>query len=138
MIERNESNSGMGDFMGQSVPKIKAIMSHDMKSGLGHSVPMSEDYEDITETAWREAFRQRVRQIQGDRTQEDMADLLCISRDAYSKYVGSRASAMPMRLLPKLAKIGAVSLEWLIEGPKAEKAQKSAKQPSRPAKVARR
>jgi hypothetical protein len=98
---------------------------------------MSEDIEDIADSEWREAFRQRLRQAQGNRTGDDMAELLCISRDAYSKYV-SRGSAMPTRLLPRFCKICAVSLEWLIEGPKVEKGQKPAKSPEKPAKTAKR
>lgn len=127
----------MLDFMGRSVPKIKANVSHDCDKLGGHNVPMAQDDEIIAESVWREAFRQRLRQVQGDRTQDDMADLLCISRDAYSKYVGSRASAVPIRLLPKLAKIGAVSLEWLVEGPRGEKAQILRKPPEKPSKVAK-
>jgi hypothetical protein len=126
MIDTKDVKSAMDGIMGQLVPKIKAIVSHDYKLRSGHNVPMDQDDENVAETAWREAFRQRVRQIQGERSQDDMAELLCISRDAYSKYVGSRASAVPTRLLPRLAKIGAVSLEWLIEGPK-EAVKKPAK-----------
>lgn len=123
MIELNEFKSDMAVSMGPAVPKIKPIVSHDYFDRPGHNVPMSEDDEDIAESAWREGFRLRIRTIQGDRTADDMADLLGISRTRYSKYVGARASAVPTRLLPKLAKIGAVSLEWLIEGEKAVKAK---------------
>lgn len=134
MIERNESKSGMSDSMGLFVPKIKAIMSHDYVEVSGHYVPMAQDDDEIAESAWREAFRARLKHIRGKRTQEDMADLLCISRDTYSKYEGARASAVPTRLLPKIAKIGAVTLEWLIEGEKSIKAE----QPAKPAKPLKR
>lgn len=120
MMERNESKSRMPKSMGPIVPKIKAIMSHDCISAVGHDVPMSQDDENIAESAWRAAFTHRLRAIQGSRTQEDMADLLGISRDSWNKMV-NRGSAVPTRLLPKLAKIGAMSLEWLIEGDRGEK-----------------
>jgi len=81
---------------------------------------MEEDDENIAESAWRAAFIRRLRVVQGERTQEDMADLLCISRDSWNKIV-NRGSAVPTRLLPKLARIGAKSLEWLIEGDKPQK-----------------
>lgn len=118
MIEAKDFKSGMPGSMGPAVPKSKPIVSHDYIGLPGHNVPMTEDDEDIAESAWREAFRLRIRAIQGDRSADDMADLLGITRTRYSKYVGGRASAVPTRLLPKLAKIGAVSLEWLIDGPK--------------------
>lgn len=127
MIDLKEVKSDMALTVGQSVPNVKAIVSHDYKLGPGHNVPMNKHDEELSETAWRAAFSERLREIQGARTQEDMADLLCISRDSWNKYV-NRGSAMPMRLLPKLAKIGAVSLEWLLEGPK--KAEVSKKIPS--------
>lgn len=82
---------------------------------------MADNDEKIAETAWREGFRERLRQAQGGRTQENMAKLLGISRGAYSKYVGSRKSMMPTRLLPKFCVICDVPLLWLIEGPEIAK-----------------
>lgn len=117
MIALNEVKSDMADSMGQSVPKIKAIVSHDTSIRLGHNVPMDQDDEKIAETAWRQGFRKRLKEARGKRSQKDMAGLLCISRDAYSKYEGARASAMPTRLLPKFAKICGIDLVELIEGP---------------------
>lgn len=117
----------MGASMGQSVPKIKAIVSHDYNSGLGHNVPMNQDDENIAETAWREGFCERLRAIQGDRTQDQMAIVLGISRDNWNKYV-NRGSAVPIRLLPKIAAIGGKSTDWLING---EPAIKAAKIPTR-------
>lgn len=130
MIARNEFKSAMTGTMGLSVPKIKAIVSHDYKSGLGHNVPMEQDDETIAESAWRLAFTERLREIQGKRSQEDMAYLLGISRDSWNKMV-NRGSAVPTRLLPKLSKIGAVTLEWLVEGPR-EAVRKPAKAISPP------
>lgn len=124
-MDLNDVKSDMASTMGQSVPKIKAIVSHDYTEPSGQNVPMGEDFEMLTEKAWRAAFMQRLREVQGARTQQDMADLLGISRDSWNKYV-NRGSEMPIFLLPKLAKIGAVSLEWLIEGPR----QKSAARPA--------
>lgn len=120
MIERNEVKSDMTESMGQSVPKIKAIVSHDYMPVLGHSVPMSQDDENIAETAWREAFCERLREVQGKRTQDQMATVLGISRDNWNKYI-NRGSAVPIRLLPKIAAVGAKSLEWLIGGDKQPK-----------------
>ena len=93
-------------------------MSHDFLSVSGQTVLM--DDRAIPLSDWDIAFRDRIRQIQGKRTQEDMAKLLGISRDRYSKYVGGRKSKMPIWLLPQLARIGEMSVEDLIEGPKAE------------------
>lgn len=81
---------------------------------------MDDRIEAIPLSDWEIAFRDRIRRIQGKRTQDDMALLLGISRDRYSKYVGSRMSKMPIWLLPQLARIGGMSIEELIEGPKAK------------------
>lgn len=107
-------------------------MSHDYKLGLGHTVPMGQDDETIAESAWREAFCQRLREIQGDRGDSQMALILGITRDRWSKYL-NRGSAVPIRLLPKMAAIGGKSLEWLIDGPKevTRKAPKPAEPPAR-------
>jgi hypothetical protein len=137
MMERNESKLDMSQLMGPIVPKIKAIMSHDRNLSLGHSVLMEDDVEKIAESAWRQAFCLRLKEVQGDRSQEDMADLLGISRDNWNKYV-NRGSAVPERLLPKIAKIGARPLEWLIEGPKAEKSQKPRSTATQPPKQRKR
>lgn len=119
--------------MGQSVPKIKAIVSHDYNSALGHNVPMNQDDENIAESAWREGFCERLREVQGKRTQDQMAIVLGISRDNWNKYI-NRGSAVPIRLLPKIAAIGAKSVEWLIDG---EPAEKAVKRPVKPLKTAR-
>lgn len=76
---------------------------------------MSTDNDD-TEQRWRQEFRRRVREGRGQRTQEDMAELLGVSPSAYAKYESARASIMPTRLLPRFAKICAMSLEYLITG----------------------
>ena len=138
MTERNETKSGMHESMGQTVPKSKAIVSHDILCRLGHLVPMSKNDEAIAESEWREAFRQRVRQAQGNRTQETMAKLLGISRDSYAKYVGARGSVMSPRLLLNFCKICDVSIEWLIEGSEAKTSERPAKIAARPPKIAAR
>lgn len=71
---------------------------------------------DPAEYQWRQAFKSRLKQARGARTQEDMADLLGVSRDAYSKYEGGRDTDLPLRLLPRFCKICAISMEWLITG----------------------
>ena len=113
-------------------------MSHDCGFGPGHNVPMGDvRNEEMAETVWQDEFRARLKHIQGDRTQDDMACLLGVSRDTYNKWV-NRGSKVPIRLLPKIAKIGAVSLEWLIEGPRATAAKKPKVTQKTPAKVANR
>lgn len=104
--------------LGQSVPKVKAIVSHDFVRAVGQSVLMDDADEDLAETEWRAAFAARIRAYQGDRTNETMGELLGIDGNRYSKYTGKRASQMPIRLLPRLAKIFGISLVELIEGPK--------------------
>lgn len=131
MTDLNEVSSDMAAIMGQSVPFCKAISSHDNLEPLGHNVLMGQADENLTETAWREAFRRRLKEARGNRSQRDMADLLCISRDAYAKYEAARASAIPIRLLPKFCKICGVTLQWLIEGEKEAKATQPAAAPSR-------
>lgn len=138
MMERNESKSDMTESMGHSVPKIKAVLSHDINLCPGHSVLMLDDIEKIAETEWREAFRERVRKAQGGRTQSDMAKLLGISRDSYAKYVGGRGSVMPVRLLPQFCRICDVDIDWLIEGAEPQKSIKQAKTAAKPARMASR
>lgn len=82
---------------------------------------MVEDTEKLAESVWREAFRQRLRDIQGKRTQEDMADLLGISRDTWNKCV-NRGDTFPIRKLPRLAKLAQISVEELIGVDKPAKA----------------
>lgn len=78
---------------------------------------------DTTEDQWRQAFKQRLKLARGPRTQEDMAELLCVSRDAYSKYEGGRDTDLPIRLLPRFCKICGVSVVWLITGEEAPAAR---------------
>ena len=44
---------------------------------------MADDVEDIAESQWRDAFRARVREAQGDRKDKDMAKLLGITPERY-------------------------------------------------------
>ncbi len=110
---RNERGLAMPELMGPTVPNVKAIVSRDIIVGARQIVPMTRD---TTEDQWRQAFKQRLKQARLPRTQEDMAELLCVSRDAYSKYEGSRDTDLPIRLLPKFCKICGVSMVWLITG----------------------
>lgn len=124
MIERNDviEVASMPRCLGQTVPKVKAIMSRDRFPAVGHNVLMDDDQ---TNVAWDAAFRGRLKDARGVRTHEDMADLLCITRDAWNKYENRSAAAVPIRLLPKIAKIAGKPLEWLIEGDKATPAQQA-------------
>lgn len=88
---------------------------------------MAEDTDDIAESAWREGFRQRLREAQGNRTQETMADLLGISRDRWAKIVGSRGTSFPIRLLTKFCKICDKDLLWLLDGTESAKVGRPAK-----------
>jgi hypothetical protein len=66
---------------------------------------MPNDVEDIAESQWRDAFRARVREAQGDRKDKDMAKLLGITPERYRKYVGGgagRKTVIPVRLLTQV------------------------------------
>lgn len=78
------------------------------------------------EKEWRAKFVSRLREVRGNRTREVMADLLGVTPAAYAKWE-DRGSEMPLRLLPKIWKIGQVTPEWLLEGkePKAKPAKKA-------------
>jgi transcriptional regulator with XRE-family HTH domain len=91
---------------------------------------MEQDDDNRADLAWLEGFRGRLKQARGERSQEDMAYLLGITRDAYSKYEGSRGTVIPTRLLPRFCKICAVRIEWLIEGDREPKQVKLV--PARP------
>jgi len=97
---------------------------------------MADEVEDIAESQWRDAFRARVREAQGDRKDKDTAKLLGIIPERYRKYVGggaSRKTVIPVRLLTRFCLITDRPLEWLIDGPEEQinKQQKPRKtQPS--------
>jgi CO/xanthine dehydrogenase Mo-binding subunit len=121
--------------MGQIVPKLKAHLSHDLINSMGQCVAMADDVEDIAESQWRDAFRARVREAQGDRKDKDMAKLLGITPERYRKYVGGgagRKTVIPVRLLTRFCLITDRPLQWLIDGPEEQiKQQKPRKtQPS--------
>jgi transcriptional regulator with XRE-family HTH domain len=78
---------------------------------------MDDDHEKLAETQWREEFRLRIIEARGNRKQAVMAELLGILTNTYGKYEAeSRKSVMPVRLLPRFAKICGVDLVDLIEG----------------------
>lgn len=108
--------SDMIASMGPAVPNVKAMLSRDSGSIAGQVVPMAEAGEELTEKRWRADFKRRLREARGPRSQQDMADLLGLTRDAYSKYEGSRETDFPTRLIPKFCKICGVKVEWLITG----------------------
>lgn len=138
MMDRNEVSGEsvlvMPELLGPIVPNCKAVLSHDLKNSVGHHVLMGKDAEKQAESEWRSSFQARLRQCQGKRSQDVMADLLGISRDSWNKIV-NRGDQPSIRLLPKIAGIGEVSLEWLIDG--KEPAAK-AKKPARAAPVSKR
>lgn len=107
----------MPTSLGQFVPNGNASVSTDNIKLSGHTVLMSDDHEKLAETQWREEFRLRIIKARGDRTQAVMAELLGILTNTYGKYEAeSRKSMMPVRLLPRFAKICGVDLLELIEG----------------------
>lgn len=89
--------------------------------------------EDLAESQWREEFRQRIIAARGKRTQAVMAELLGILTNTYGKYEApGRKSMMPVRLLPRFAKICGITLEELIEGPKEPAAKAAPKATAAP------
>lgn len=126
----NEAIFDMRTLLGQFVPKHKANLSADPRNLSGHTVPMADKDEEQVESQWREEFRQRIIAARGGRTQAVMAELLGILTNTYGKYEApGRKSVMPVRLLPRFAKICGISLEELIEGPK-DSAARSASKPA--------
>lgn len=127
IMDRNEFGASIIESsLGQIVPKFKDFMSTDWGYSSGHYVRMGTDDDDaLAESEWREQFKRRLVEARGTRTQADMAELLGFEGDhatnRYGKYEGRRNSMMPVRLLPKFAKICGVTLEWLIGGPPHEK-----------------
>lgn len=83
---------------------------------------MVDDIEEIAESEWREGFRHRIREAQGNRTQEQMSQLLGITRDRWAKIVGARSTNFPIRLLTKFCAICDRDLIWLLDGHADKKA----------------
>ena len=113
---------------------------------MGQCIPLADDVEDIAESQWRDAFRARVREAQGDRKDKDMAKLLGITPERYRKYVSGgagRKTVIPVRLLTRFCLITDRPLEWLIDGPeeqfsKQQKPRKTPPSPKRRATATRR
>ena len=78
---------------------------------------MTESSEKLAESAWRKAFQERLRRIQGRRTHEDMAEYFGMNVESWKKCV-NRGDIFPMRKLPKLALLSGISVESLIRGDK--------------------
>jgi hypothetical protein len=134
MIDLNEVKAeslSMSGLLGLSVPNIKAKMSHDLKSPVGHSGLMSNEAEKIAESEWRKGFQARVREAQGERKGKDIAKLLGISHDQYRKYVSGgdnrTITVMPPRLLTRFCLITDRDLTWLIDGPETIEEKKPAR-----------
>lgn len=95
-------------------------MSRDRGKPLGHTVLMDSDEFDATERLFNEAFRERLRIIQGSRKDAQMADLLGLgtdenAADRYNKW--KNRGGFPMFVLPKLAALGATTVEELVKLP---------------------
>lgn len=108
MTSRNEF---MPRNMGQIVPAVKDHSSQDCEQRAGHNVSMTTE---DTEAAFLAAFKQRLIQIQGRRTDAEMAELLEIPTDRYKKYKNRPKSEFPLYLLSKLRLIAAMSFEELL------------------------
>ncbi|MEI9804143.1 MAG: hypothetical protein WDN48_06305 [Pseudolabrys sp.] len=115
MMDRNEQI--MSDKMGQIVPNVKAIMSPDCEKEGGHNVRAMEHQDtEIIDRRFREAFQERLREIQGKRRDEEMASLLNVGVDRYKKWKNRAGSQFPMFLLPKLCAIGATHTQGIARG----------------------
>ena len=114
MTDRNEQI--MPAKMGQFVPIVKAIMSPDCEELSGHNVRnMENDSYDIIDGRFREAFQNRLREIQGKRTDAGMAELLGVNAERYKKWKTRPKSQFPMFLLPKLCAIGETTIGKLLQ-----------------------
>jgi hypothetical protein len=138
MTDLNETmgeSVSMPGLLGLTVPKGKAVSSHDLKSPVGHSPLMSNEAEKIAESEWRKGFQARVREAQGDRKGKDIAKLLGISHDQYRKYVSGgdnrTITVMPARLITKFCLITDRDPIWLIDGEEAVAERKPARAPLR-------
>jgi len=72
----------------------------------------------VTPQEYRAAFAARVRQARTAARYplEEMALLLGVTRDTYTKYEGRGASLMPHNLIVPLFLAFRVSFEWLLTG----------------------
>ena len=72
----------------------------------------------MTPQEYRAAFAARVRQarIAARYHLEEMALLLGVTRDTYTKYEGRGASLMPHNLIVPFCLACRVSVEWLLTG----------------------
>ena len=72
----------------------------------------------VTPQEYRAAFAARVRQgrIAARYPLEEMALLLGVTRDTYTKYEGRGASLMPHNLIVPFCLACRVSVEWLLTG----------------------
>ena len=93
---------------------------------------MKEKPPNIGDSAWLQAWQNRLRRIQGKRTHENMAEYLEMGEEQWKKCV-NRGDAFPIRKLPKLALLAGIDVKSLIDGtrddelpPLIEKYKKSA------------
>ena len=61
------------------------------------------------------AIGQRIRQLRGQATQEEFAQILCISQAQLSKYELGQ-TAPPLGVLAKLGKVSGKSVDWILAG----------------------
>lgn len=90
-------------------------MVRDLEFPVGHSVSMGKNHENLSESDWQTAFRQRLSRIQGKRTHEAMAEFLEMPVEAWKKCV-NRGDTFPIRKLPRLALLAGIPVESLIKG----------------------
>lgn len=142
MMDRNDvglrRESDMPELLGQSVPNYKAILVRDLKTPVGHPVPMSVDPEKIAASAWQKAFQERLSRIQGKRTHKKMAEYFEMDEESWKKCV-NRGDAFPIRKLPKLALLAGVEVEDLITGDRDDELPSQVERyKRRPAQIAKR
>lgn len=90
-------------------------MVRDIELPVGHSGPMGKDHEKLAESEWQDAFKERLRRIQGKRTHEAMAEYLEMPLESWKKCV-NRGDSFPIRKLPRLALLAGIPVESLIKG----------------------
>lgn len=114
MIERNViGSSDIESPIGQFVLNCKPILSHDCGLPRGQNVPMPQQ---LTETAFRAAFRARVKQAREarDLTQEQVAELLGIKQGKYKQY--ETRSLLPHSHIARFILICGIDFDWLYTG----------------------
>jgi DNA-binding XRE family transcriptional regulator len=111
--------------MGQPVPLVKDNVSPAPNFLRWHNGRMSQW---PTQQQFQSDFRQRLRQLRGERSQADMAKALEIEHEAYKKY--ETRSMLPHHLLPRFAFMVGCDLSFLLTGKSEGRKIPARRQPS--------